>query len=46
MAGEAAAEEAATSNGGTLVEIETSGADTEVRVRVGDAVAVARGAEG
>jgi ribosome-binding protein aMBF1 (putative translation factor) len=46
MAGEAAAEEAATSNGGTLVEIETSGADTEVRVRVGDAVAVARARRG
>ena len=33
-------------NGGTLVEIEISDGDTEVRVRVGDAVAVARGAPG
>ena len=41
MAGPAAAEEAAVANGGTLVEIEISGGDTEVRVRVGDAVAVA-----
>ena len=46
MAGEAAAEEAATANGGTLVEIEMSGVDTEVRVRVGDAVAVARARRG
>jgi len=46
MAGPRAAEEAAAANGGTLVEIETSGADTEVRVQVGDAVAVARARRG
>jgi hypothetical protein len=46
MAGPAAAEEAAVANGGTLVEIEISGGDTEVRVRVGDAVAVARARRG
>jgi hypothetical protein len=46
MAGPAAADEAASANGGTLLEIEISGADTEVRVRVGDAVAVARARKG
>ncbi|HMK11460.1 MAG TPA: pilus assembly protein TadG-related protein [Acidimicrobiales bacterium] len=46
MAGPAAAEEAATANGATLVDIEVNGADTEVRVRVGDAVALARARRG
>ncbi len=46
MAGPAAAEEAATANGGTLVEIDFSGADAEVRVRVGEAIAVARARRG
>lgn len=46
MSGPAAAEEAAAANGGTLVELTFSGADTEVRVRVGDAVALARARRG
>jgi hypothetical protein len=46
MSGPAAAEEAATANGGTLVELQVSGGDAEVRVRVGDAVAVARAHRG
>ena len=46
MAGAGAAEEAATANGATLVDIEFDGADTEVRVRAGDAVALARARRG
>ena len=46
MSGPAAAEEAATANGGTLVELSIDGGEAEVRVRVGDAVAVARARRG
>lgn len=46
MAGPAAAEQAAAANGARMLEIEVNGVDTEVRVQVGDAIAVARARKG
>jgi hypothetical protein len=46
LEGPAAAAEAAAANGARLLEVEVDGADTEVRVQVGEAIAWARARRG